>query len=103
MGFMDMLFGGGTDNGRVQEMLNDGAVIIDVRTPGEFQGGHVVGSKNIPLQEVGSKVKKLKKLNKPIVLCCASGSRSGHAVSILKPLGIDCENGGSWTRVNSMV
>lgn len=98
-----MMFGGGSDNERVQEMLNDGALIIDVRTPGEFQGGHVVGSKNIPLQEVGGKVNKLKKINKPIVLCCASGNRSGQAANLLKSKGIECENGGSWTRVNSMV
>ena len=98
-----MLFGGGSDNERVQEMLNDGALIIDVRTPGEFQGGHVVGSKNIPLQEVGAKVNKLKKINKPIILCCASGNRSGQAANFLKSKGIECENGGSWTRVNSMV
>ena len=98
-----MMFGGGSDNERVQEMLNDGALIIDVRTPGEFQGGHVVGSKNIPLQEVGGKVNKLKKINKPIILCCASGNRSGQAANFLKSKGIECENGGSWTRVNSMV
>ena len=98
-----MLFGGGADDVKVKEMLTDGAVIVDVRTPGEFQGGHVVGSKNIPLQEVGSKVNKLKKLNKPIVLCCASGNRSGQATDFLKSKGIDCENGGSWTRVNSMI
>ncbi len=97
-----MLFGGGTDNAKTQEMLNNGAVIIDVRTPGEFQGGHVAGSKNIPLQEVNAKVNKLKKLNKPIVLCCASGSRSGQAANLLKSHGIDCENGGSWTAVNNM-
>ena len=103
MGFMDMLFGGGTDSARVQELLSDGAVIIDVRSPGEFQGGHVAGSKNIPLQEVGSKVNKLKKLNKPIVLCCASGNRSGQATNFLRSKGIDCENGGSWTRVNGMI
>ena len=103
MGFMNMMFGGGSDNERVKEMLNNGAVIIDVRTPGEFQGGHVVGSKNIPLQEVGGKVNKLKKINKPIVLCCASGNRSGQATNFLKSKGIDCENGGSWTSVNSMV
>lgn len=75
--------------------------IVDVRTPGEFMGGHVAGSINIPLQEIEARIDELKALPQPIVLCCASGNRSGQATSFLKSQGIDCTNGGSWLAVNS--
>ena len=95
MGLFSNLFGGGR-NERVQELLNEGAVIIDVRTKGEFQSNHVQGSKNIPLPELRGKVKKIKAMNKPVVVCCASGVRSGQAKSILEKEGITVENGGGW-------
>jgi len=75
-------------------------IVIDVRTPAEFQGGHVAGSINIPLQEVPKRVEEIKKMRQPFILCCASGNRSGQAALYLKNLGIKCENGGSWWDVN---
>lgn len=75
--------------------------IVDVRTPGEFMGGHVAGSINIPLQEIQARLEELKALPQPIVLCCASGNRSGQATSFLKSQGINCTNGGSWLDVNA--
>ena len=74
--------------------------IIDVRTPGEFMGGHVAGSINIPLQEIQNRANEIKARSQPIVLCCASGMRSGQATVYLKRLGVDCENGGSWLDIN---
>lgn len=70
--------------------------IIDVRTPEEFSAGHVQGSINIPLQDIPYQVQKIKTIKQPLVLCCASGNRSGQAAVFLKNQGIDCENGGSW-------
>ena len=74
--------------------------VVDVRTPGEYMGGHVAGSINIPLSEVPTRLEDFKKLPQPIVLCCASGNRSGQATSFLKSNGIECSNGGSWLDVN---
>ena len=74
--------------------------IIDVRTSSEFMGGNVVGSINIPLQEIQLRIDEISKMPQPIVLCCASGNRSGQAAVYLKSLDIDCENGGSWMDVN---
>lgn len=74
--------------------------IVDVRTPGEFMGGSVNGSINVPLQEIEQRLEEIKSLQQPIILCCASGGRSGQATTFLKSLGIDCENGGSWLDVN---
>lgn len=81
-------------------MTNQKMTIIDVRTPGEFMGGHVSGSINIPLQEIQNRADEIKALSQPIVLCCASGMRSGQATVYLKSLGVDCENGGSWLDIN---
>ena len=75
-------------------------IIIDVRTREEFMGGHVVDSINIPLQEIEQKLNEIKQLTQPLILCCASGGRSGQAAAYLKQCGIECENGGSWMDVN---
>lgn len=74
--------------------------IVDVRTPGEFVGGNVEGSINIPLQEIPKRMQELKTLKHPLVLCCASGGRSGQAQSYLAQQGIECFDGGSWLDVN---
>ncbi len=74
--------------------------IVDVRTPEEFHGGNVPGSINIPLQELPQRMDELSKLQQPLVLCCASGGRSGLAYGFLSQRGISCVNGGSWLDVN---
>lgn len=80
-------------------MIQRGTV-VDVRTTGEFMGGNVAGSINIPLQELMSRVDEFKSLKTPVVLCCASGNRSGMAEQLLQSAGVDCVNGGSWLEVN---
>jgi rhodanese-related sulfurtransferase len=77
-------------------LMSNGAIIIDVRTKGEFEMGHVKKSNNIPLDKIPSKIEKIKKLNKPVILCCASGMRSAKATRVLKNNGIEAYNGGSW-------
>ena len=83
-------------------MKND-KTIIDVRTPAEFMGGNVAGSINIPLNELTDRLEEIKQMKQPIVLCCASGNRSGKATAYLRSTGVDCENGGSWFDVNYMI
>lgn len=74
--------------------------IVDVRTPGEFMGGNVAGSINIPLNEVVDRQDEIMSLKKPVIFCCASGGRSGQATAYFKAQGLDCENGGGWMEVN---
>ena len=74
--------------------------VVDVRTPSEFMGGNVAGSLNIPLNEVVERLDEIKSLSLPLILCCASGGRSGQAQHNLSNQGIDCINGGSWLNVN---
>lgn len=74
--------------------------IVDVRSHEEFMGGHVANSINIPLQTISERIEELKDLNAPLVLCCASGNRSGQAQYFLSQKGLDCHNGGSWLDVN---
>ena len=81
-------------------MNNSGYTIVDVRSQMEFQGGHVAGSVNIPLQEVPNRVQEFAEMPQPLLLCCASGNRSGQAAAYLKQQGIECENGGGWMEVN---
>lgn len=74
--------------------------IVDVRAPEEFRSGNVKGSINIPLQEIERRIEELKTLKQPLVLCCASGGRSGQATQFLSQQGVECCNGGSWLDVN---
>lgn len=100
MGLLNSLFGKSVD---LKEMIANGASIVDVRSPGEFQGGHVAGSINIPLNTVESQVDRFKSLKSPIILCCASGNRSGQATRFLENQGVECVNGGGWMSVNAQV
>lgn len=101
MGLLSFLFGSGKKSESLATFKEKGAVIIDVRTSSEYKEGHIKGSKNIPLNVVSSKINDIKKLNKPIVVCCRSGMRSAQAASILKNNGIEVMNGGGWTSLNS--
>jgi rhodanese-related sulfurtransferase len=84
-------------------LVKNGALIIDVRTPGEFKSGHIKGSINIPLDDIRNKTEELKKKNKVIITCCRSGNRSGSAQSILQSAGIECHNGGAWNMLNNQI
>lgn len=97
MGLLGRLFGGnGTKQDEIIDMISRGGIIIDVRSASEFAGGNVPGSKNIPLNNIAAKTANIKKLNKPVIVCCASGMRSSQAASILKSKGIEVINGGTW-------
>lgn len=102
MGFFSSLFGS-KPNVDFKEMVAQGAIIVDVRTPGEFSSGHVKGSINIPLDVIRNKVSELKNKNVPVITCCRSGNRSGSAKSILTDAGIECYNGGPWNSLNQMI
>ena len=75
----------------VVQMINrDKAVVVDVCQAEEFAQGHIVGSKNIPLADLESKLPSLVK-NKalPVILVCQTGARSGRAVATAKKLGYE--------------
>lgn len=93
------IFGLGGKSASVKEFMEKGAVVIDVRSYEEFASGHIKGSKNIPLQMISGKVAEIKKLNKPVIVCCRSGMRSAQAASILKTQNIEVLNGGGWEQL----
>ena len=81
----------------IDELLSEGAVIVDVRSKAEYQNGHLKKSINIPLDQLQKNLGKLNK-SKPVITCCASGMRSASAKSILKSNGFtEVKNGGGWT------
>lgn len=69
-------------------LVASGARLVDVRTPGEFAGGHLPGAINVPLDQLGARAGELKQGETPIVVYCASGVRSGQAKRILASAGI---------------
>jgi len=94
MGLLDFIFG--NKGNKIKDFSDRGAIILDVRSKAEYDGGAIPGSKHIPLQQVAAKVNEIKKWNKPVICCCASGMRSGSASAILKSNGIESMNGGGW-------
>jgi phage shock protein E len=80
-----------------KEKIKMGALILDVRTAGEYQGGHVEGALNIPVQDLESRLGELKDKKRAIVVYCASGMRSASAAKILTSGGFsDVTNAGGW-------
>lgn len=96
MSFLKKLFSS-TPKRSIEDLLADGAVIVDVRSKGEYQSGHLRNSVNIPLDSLKANLSRLKK-DKPVITCCASGMRSASAKAILKSNGFaEVVNGGGWT------
>ncbi len=86
------------------QLIKDGAVILDVRSKGEYAGGHIRGSVNIPVEQLARSLNKIKNKNKVVITCCASGMRSASAKSILKSNGYtEVYNGGSWYSLNNKI
>jgi len=84
----------------VREKLDEGAKIVDVRTSGEFGGGHYPGAVNIPLDKLSQRMKKLGSKDSSILVYCATGSRSRVAVSRLRAAGFkDVVNAGALSRL----
>lgn len=89
---------------RIENIDIKEATIIDVRTPGEFMMGNVEGSINIPLDEVSSRIEEFKNIEGNVVLCCASGGRSGQATMFLQQNGLsNVYNGGGWQTVDVLI
>lgn len=92
---LERLFGGAAKVPSVNpreawEILSDGksnAVLIDVREPYEFQGGHAKNAKNIPLSQLGKRVGEIPR-NREVLLICQSGNRSMTAAHFLQKQGI---------------
>jgi len=85
------------------ELVANGAVILDVRSKSEYQGGHIKGSVNIAVQNLQGNLSKLKK-DKTIITCCASGMRSASAKNILKSNGFSAvHNGGGWMSLQNKI
>lgn len=86
-----------------KSLVQNGSQIIDVRTPREYQSGHLQSSKNIPLQELSNKLGTLNK-NNTYIVCCASGARSGSAKRMMKSAGFEnVHNGGGWMQLQGKI
>lgn len=86
-----------------KNLMNNGAIIVDVRTKAEYNNGHIKKSINLPLQTIIDDLKKLKK-DQIIITCCASGMRSASAKGILKSNGFnEVYNGGAWQSLQNKI
>ena len=85
-------------------LLAEGAIIVDVRSPAEFSAGNIENSLNIPVGELINKLDYLKDKKQTIIVCCASGVRSGVAKQLLvaKSYG-NVINGGGWSNLKAKI
>jgi len=98
------LLGLGKRKELIKEAIRRGAYIIDVRTPQEYKMGHIQQAVNIPLDQIRKNAEKIKKIDKPIITCCQTGSRSGRARSILRKRGIpEVLNGRGWISLRDLI
>jgi phage shock protein E len=96
------LFSGGGPKVDIGRKIRDGAAILDVRTPQEYQGGHVEGAINIPLDRLQDELERLER-SRPVITCCRSGARSGAAADMLNKAGFEAHNGGPWQNVQAQL
>jgi phage shock protein E len=91
------------DNTKMENLIKEGAFLVDVRTPGEFAEGHIKGSTNIPVDQISQQLQQFKG-KENIIVFCRSGARSAQAKSILENSGItNVTNGGTWQSVKALV
>ena len=84
--------------------LAEGAVLVDVRTEGEFATGALPGAMNIPMHRLSSIANMVKDKKKPILLYCASGARAAGACAKLRSMGYeDVHNVGSFSRCRKIL
>lgn len=86
-----------------KSLIDGGAIVIDVRTPQEFDNGHIKGSRNIPMNLIQREIASLKKTGKPFITVCQSGGRSAMVKSTLKAAGIEVYNGGGWMSLQNKI
>ena len=92
-----------TSTDSLKTLINNGAYLVDLRTKEEFSQGHIEGSVNIPLAELGKSLDKFKG-HDHIVLVCFSGNRSGFAKDILEKKGFkNTINAGAWEELNNIL
>ena len=90
----------GLGGGKIKNALRRGAIVIDVRTPQEFDRGKVPESINIPVDRIAVNAERIRNMNRPVIFCCSTGSRSSNAASIVKQKGVkEVYNGGSWENI----
>ena len=87
MGFFDFLKGPDINQGVKEYSATDDAVLLDVRTPGEYREGHIPGSKNVPLQSIDKVGDIIENKGTPIFVHCLSGARSRQATAVLQQMG----------------
>lgn len=86
------------------QMVKQGALILDVRSKAEYQAGHIRGSLNIPVDQLKRNLYRIPDKQRTIITCCASGMRSSSAESILKSNGYkNVCNGGSWVALENKI
>ena len=83
----------------IEEYLNKGAIVLDVRTLAEWNEGHIEGAKHIVLNTIPKNLDAIKEFQKPIIAVCKSGGRSQSAKDFLEQNGLDVINGGPWQNV----
>ena len=94
----------GMDKTDYAELVKKGALILDVRSKSEYDGGHIKDSINITVDQLQKNLSKLKDKDKTIITCCASGMRSASAKSILQNNGYkNVHNGGGWSSLNNKI
>ncbi len=87
----------------LKKLVDEGALIIDVRTRDEFSQGHIDGSINIPVMELGTHLKELMRNDCPVITVCLTGARSSMATDILKKNDVIVYNGGCWQDLNNLL
>ena len=87
MGLFDNMMGPDLKQGLAEFEQTTGAVLLDVRTPEEYAGGHVAGSRNLPLQMIARVEDEIPDKEMPLFVYCQSGARSRRAAAFLEKIG----------------
>jgi rhodanese-related sulfurtransferase len=104
MSWLSDLIGLAGGTASVRQALQEGGIIIDLRTAYEFDQGHVPRALNIPIDRIRMSIDRIRALKKPVILCCSAGVHCREAADVLRAAGIiRVYNGGDWQSLWQLV
>lgn len=90
--------GAKTSSADARRLVAEGAILVDVRSPAEFAGGHLEGAINVPVEAIGARAPELARRGQKLVVYCRSGARSGSAAAALARAGAQVFDLGAMSR-----
>jgi phage shock protein E len=89
VGYLLVLRRGDLSSSEARALVASGALLVDVRSPGEFAAGHIDGAVNVPVDQISNLLERLGSMDRTVIVYCRSGARSSRSARVLREAGFE--------------